>query len=561
MDAKDSKIAIKLLPSLTDFAFLMPIVLLFGRMEGMQTLLGDCDTGWHIRTGQWILENHRVPFHDLFSFSKPGGPWYAWEWLADIIMGGLYGLGGLRAIALGSVALISVTFTLVYLLARRKSNPVLAVLITMAGTAASSVHWLARPHLFTMFFVAVFYAVLERVQEGRRALLWLLVPATVLWTNLHGGFFVGILMIGTYGAGDILSAVLSADRTDRKPKLLSAARYFACAAACLAASLVNPYTWRLHKHMLEFLGDSYLGQHIMEYMTLSFHHPFAIFLEAILLGGAMASVWYVSQGRYTEPLLYLVWAHAALLASRNIPIAMILTVPMVADVAAMAMKRLPELNLAGWVRSATAKLNGVMEQMGEMDALPRTHAISVVGVLLVAALAWAPNPPKRFRAEFDPKSFPAGAIGTLAQLSSARIFTFDQWGDYLIYRLYPNKKVFIDGRCDYFGPKFEKTVDDVVTVHHDWDKTLSQFGVDTVLMPPNSPLSGVLKESSRWRVVYDDGVSLVFRSKGAAVSAAAETDVPNGPAVRPTGDGSGRGREAAKTQAGDQSTLKSKSKT
>ena len=90
--------------------------------------------------------------------------------------------------------------------------------------------------------------------------------------------------------------------------------------ACLAASLVNPYTYRLHLHVVEFLRDPYYSQHIMEYMSLSFQHPLAMFLEAMLLGGALASAWYVRQGRYTEPLLYLVWAHEALMASRNIPI-------------------------------------------------------------------------------------------------------------------------------------------------------------------------------------------------------------------------------------------------
>ena len=63
-----SQFAIKLLPSLTDFAFLMPIVFLFGRMDGVKTLLSDCDTGWHIRTGEWIVANHRVPTHDIFSY-------------------------------------------------------------------------------------------------------------------------------------------------------------------------------------------------------------------------------------------------------------------------------------------------------------------------------------------------------------------------------------------------------------------------------------------------------------------------------------------------------------
>ena len=562
MEAKNSNFAVRLLPSLADFAFLMPIVFLFGRMEGMQTLLGDCDTGWHIRTGQWILAHHQVPFHDLFSFSKPGGVWYAWEWLSDVILAGLYSMAGLRAVALMSILLLSVTFTLLYGLARRKSNAVTAAVVTMAGAAGSSVHWLARPHLFTLFFLVIFYIVLERVRQGAAPLLWLLVPATVVWTNLHGGFFVGIAMVGAYGAGELLHVLFSADRSDASQRLRLAVRYFACAAACLAGSFLNPYTYRLHVHVVEFLRDPYQSEHIAEFMTLSFHHPLALFIEAILLGGAVTSAWYVRQGRFVEPLLYVVWAHGALLASRNIPIAMILMVPMVAEGINAALAWLPQAEAAGWVREQGARLNHVMAEMCETDALPRWHVVSAAGVLLTAALLWAPNPPKRFRAEFDPKFFPAGAIETLAHIPSARIFTYDQWGDYLIYRLYPTDKVFADGRFDYYGADFSRTVVDVVDVNYGWDKTLDRYGVNTVLMPPSSPLAGVLKESRGWRVAYDDGIALVFRKTGATTnSAAAGTNGSNQTRSDSDSSGSGRGREATKTQASDQPILKIKSKT
>jgi hypothetical protein len=547
---------------MADFAFLMPIVFLFGRMEGMQTLLGDCDTGWHIRTGQWILANHRVPLHDLFSYSKPGGVWYAWEWLADVALAGVYGLGGLRAVALAAILLLSAIFTLLYFLARKKSNAVFAIVATMAGAAASSLHWLARPHLFTLFFLVLFYVALERGREGARWMLLLLPPATVLWTNLHGGFFVGIAMVGAYGVGELLSIALAADRAGWQLRLRRAAEYFVVAAACLAASLVNPYTYRLHLHVLAYLRDPYQSQHIMEFMSLSFHHPLAMFFEAMLLGGALASAWYVSEGRYTEPLLYLVWAHEALVASRNIPICMILTVPMVVEAAHAAFQRLPRSNVAGWLRALATRLNRLVADTCETDALPRWHAISAAGVLLLAALLWAPHPPKRFRAEFDPQSFPAGAIQTLARIPAARIFTYDQWGDYLIYRLYPHDQVFVDGRSDYYGTDFEKKVADVVSVNYGWDKTLAQFGVDTILMPPSSPLTGALKESSRWRVVYDDGVALVFRQKtGGQTISAAGTDGPSRRPNRAGDGGSGRGREATKTQASDQLNLEIKSKT
>jgi hypothetical protein len=114
MEAPRFQFAVKLLPSLTDFAFLMPIVFLFGRMEGVKTLLSDGDTGWHIRTGEWIVAHHGVPVRDIFSFSRAGDPWYAWEWLSEVLFAWLNSCGGLAAVALFSILLIAITFMLLF---------------------------------------------------------------------------------------------------------------------------------------------------------------------------------------------------------------------------------------------------------------------------------------------------------------------------------------------------------------------------------------------------------------------------------------------------------------
>jgi len=171
----------------------------------------------------------------------------------------------------------------------------------------------------------------------------------------------------------------------------------------------------------------------------------------------------------------------------------------------------------------------------------------------VAALVCAPHPPKKFRAEFDPADYPAAALATLRSDPNSRIFTHDEWGDYLIYRLYPGHKVFVDGRSDFYGDAFEEKFIDVLGVKYGWEKTLSRFGVDTILLPPNAPLAGALKESSRWRVVYDDGIALVFRSAQRTVGLQVSVAVP--------GDGDGRGREITKTQASDRKVTQLKSKT
>src|SRR5271157_3494620 len=121
----------KLWPSFADLAFVMPMVFLFGRMHGTGTLLLDGDTGWHIRTGQWIAAHHGVPLRDIFSFTKAGDPWYAWEWLSDLVFAWLNGFGGLRGVVLFSVFLLALTFALLFRLVRAHSNAIVAILITV----------------------------------------------------------------------------------------------------------------------------------------------------------------------------------------------------------------------------------------------------------------------------------------------------------------------------------------------------------------------------------------------------------------------------------------------
>jgi hypothetical protein len=241
------------------------------------------------------------------------------------------------------------------------------------------------------------------------------------------------------------------------------------------------------------------------------------------------------------------------LAARNIPIFMIAAAPPVAAAIQQCLLRVPDLNVAGWFRAAAGKFNRLAVETEETDSIGRLHLISIFGILLVAALVYAPHPPKKFRAEFDPTFYPAAALATLRSDPGGRVFTNDEWGDYLIYRLYPAHKVFVDGRSDFYGDDFEAKYIDVLNVKYGWEKTLSGFGVDTILLPPSAPLSGALKESSRWRVVYDDGIALVFRSglrtSGIQVS------------VAKRGDGEGRDREVTKTLTSDPAITETKPKT
>jgi len=549
MNTQKHNPVLRLLPSLTDLAFLMPIVFLYAKMEGAKTMLGDGDTGWHIRAGEWMLANLRVPETDLFSYTMAGKPWYAWEWLWDAAFAWLHQQGGMTAVVLASVLVIAATFAMLFrLVARRCGNVLLAIGITMLAAAGASLHWLARPHLFTLLFVVIFLSLLERARQGHvNALAWLL-PLTVLWTNLHGGFFIGVMLTGCYAVGELAAAAVTPDPSDRRAALARSAPYALAAAGSLIVSLLNPYTWHLHAHIVSYLSESYHFENINEFFSISFHHPAALYFEIMIVLAIVAGWRALMRRDFTSVFLLAGWMHLALLGARNIPIFMIVAAPVVAAALAELLGDLAQAPVAAWVRRAADSFREMAAEVGEMERVPRLHLVSAAALLLVTLISYSPAAPRRFRAEYDTKAYPSKALSLLATPGFAKaVFTNDEWGDYLIYRLHPNTKVFIDGRSDFYGPEFGRKYLDVMSVKHDWQQSLDRYGVDAVLLPVDSSLAGTLKESRRWRVAYDDGVAIVFRAAARQIStsmASNGTGTETGPTA---GSESTTGRQTEKT--------------
>jgi hypothetical protein len=348
--------------------------------------------------------------------------------------------------------------------------------------------------------------------------------------------------VGVYAAGEVIARVVSAPAEG--PTGGGGRAYGWTALACLAASVVSPYTYHLHAHIFEYLTDSFQREHIMEMMSISFQNPAAHYFEVLVLAAGAAVLWHARKRRFTECLLVLLFAHGALIASRNIPLFGIVATPVLALALAEWVEKLEESPVAAWLKRAAHEFNGLGRTVGEMEAVGRIHLVSAGAIALLTAIFYAPAPPPSFQARFDAKNFPTRVVASLGGNIQGRIFTYDQWGDFLIYSSYPKNRVFFDGRSDFYGSNFVKKYLDIVTVKYCWQQHLDEYGVDTVLLPADAPLAGALKESSRWRVVYDDGDAIVFRAGHKA----------DGPQVSANNE-SGKDRDREITNSGRDRTI------
>ena len=186
-----------LVPSIADVLLVAVFVWLFAGTNGWSGLLADGDTGWHIRNGQLILERHSVPHQDWFGFGADGHAWFAWEWLADVVFALLHRAAGLKGVVYFSGLLIAATQWVAFRHCMwRGVNPLTALAVVLAATNAASIHFLARPHVFTLLFVACAAWLLDRDRSCESRSVWLLPGVVAIWTNLHGGFLAVFTILG-----------------------------------------------------------------------------------------------------------------------------------------------------------------------------------------------------------------------------------------------------------------------------------------------------------------------------------------------------------------------------
>ena len=507
---------VSLVPSLSDLAFLMPVLVLFWCTTGIPWLLTDSDTGWHIRTGEWILKNGQIPATDLFSFTKFGQPWFAWEWLSDVSMAAVHSHLGLGGIVLVSLLILGATSLCIYRnTVEECQHRVIAISLTGLAMAASTIHWLARPHLVTPLFAAVFCWVLNRVEKraSNERLLLLLPALTIPWVNLHGGFFVGIVLLMTFALGTAAEEFV---RGTRNRSWLRARKYLLAAAACVVASFGNPYGYRLHIHVAQYLGSSFYFKRISEFQSADFHSFTAAYFETLVVLAIAAAAWHLRCGRLIQVLLLLSWSHFGLFSVRNIPIFAVVSAPGIG----LAMRDWFEFASPRWSFDWREKLTASLLELEtglQVIASDRNrrhwHLAPWLAMLVLVLLLSHPGRIKALHADFDSSVFPTDAAIFLSRNEPAlhlRLYASWQWGGYLIYRLWPSVRVFDDGRTDFYGPRFVEQGLRTWEARPDWAEVLAQYRANAALVPVDSPLATVLRERADWKLMYSDRIALMF---------------------------------------------------
>ncbi len=459
----------------------------------------DTDMWWHLGAGRAIVTTGRIPHADEFSFTVRGKPWVNVQWLAQVGMYSAYRIGGHALLALLVAGLVVMAFAFVY--PQMEGHSFLRAFTLVLAATASGVIWSPRPQMlsFTLLGLTSYIVYLFKWRQVNR--LWMLIPVFVLWGNTHGGYALGLLLIGCVIAGEALNRLMGRGAlpevlTWRELGLLTG---FGILSGL--ALLVNPYAFGTWALPFRTVGIRTLQGFIQEWASPDFHNlyeqPVLWLLFALLAVTGLAR----RRWDWTDLILVVVFGYSAFLARRNIaPLALVIT-PVLARRAQLVVE-----SVAAQVKlpvSARRDLNPALA--GVLNYL--ILALVVAATLLKCAVALSPQMIDKGQRQ----AVPVRAVEWLRNASPRPLgpmYNSYNWGGYLIWAL-PDEPVFADGRTDVYN-EFLLDYVKVMFVRPGWKDVLDRYGVRLALTERDSFLATMLEVQLDWKLIYQDDQATIW---------------------------------------------------
>lgn len=454
-----------------------------------KALLNDPDTYWQVAVGQWILDHHAVPQVDIYSFTMRGQPWISTQWLAQVLYAlvyGVFGWSGPVVLGAGAVAIA------IAMLARflDKRLPTTATLLLVAtALALMAGHLVARPHLLAMPVMVAWVAGLVNAMDRKGVPSFWLLPLMALWANLHGGFILGLALIGPIG----IDAIWHAPKALQRTLLL---RWALFGIAALSASCVTPYGWDslLASRRILNLGEALAL--IGEWRPANFDHAGP--LELTVLAGFALALW---RGITLPPMrivLVIGFVFMALSHVRNAEVLALLA-PLV--LAAPLGRQIggPRMPEAGYASP------------------PRNLLFAGIAICLIAGTFALASVQRYMPRE---AAAPAKAVTELQKLNLSRVFNDYDFGGYLIARGVPT---FIDGRTELFGTKLMVDHNNAsgLIEPDNLFRLLKDYDIEATLLRTQSAATKLLDRVDGWEKVYSDDIATIHVRKPGAVHSVA----------------------------------------
>lgn len=473
-----------------------PALVLFAIVIADLRQLSDTDLWMHIIAGREFLLHGAQPQINLYTYSAPGYPWLHHSWLSEVLMAAAldrFGPFGLKLVKFSCTA--GTICLMVDAMAETGAAVAIQALVLLVSAITLVPAMQFRPQLFDFLLLAAIVMLLSRHNWRGSAPLWITIPIILLWANLHGGFFIGVIAIGVYGAVVGLMDLLEG-RSLRRGFVIELV-----AAAALASTLLTfaippaQGTWHA---LLHAVTNPMTSSTITDWKPLIASLKEAnvaaaqiYFILVLVFFGTTALAVILKPRGSDTPLIAVaaVMVAAAFSAQRNIAIAAIALAPVLANHLSLVLRR---------------------SDMPSRKVNIAAHLITEV-LIAAAAIVFARSSGVLTPGIMEP-GVPSDAVAFMNNHGlKGNTLAAWEWGGFLIWNGAPGTKVFIDSRYDHAYPS--SVMDDFLQ----FDKgkpggrhTLAAYPHDFVLIKRDWPSVKLMESSSAWRLIYSDDVARLY---------------------------------------------------
>ena len=457
------------------------------------TPISSPDGMWSLLRGRWMADHGALLNDDPFT-SAPHlpGPALNVQWLADVVLHAFEAIGGLPLVITLAALVVVATYALVLVATYTASERLrLSCVAVWCAYALGATNLSPRPQTLSYLLFAVFLLAIVRVEWRADArLLWLLPLVTAVWANIHGSFFLGMLLLACAAGGRVLDT-----------RGLAAGRpYLLALIGCLLASLLNPYGPGALVYVATLSTNPVVRDYITEWAptTLSGLEGSLFFGSIMLIGGLVLRT--RTQLRLTG--VEIVWLLVfGLLAWSSVRVLVwwgMLIAPTLARLLSGALPVRPR----------------------HVRDRPLINALVIGGAILIAALSlpWTkshlPNLPLDKQGIVS-RATPVGVaayLKTHAPPPSGRMFNHQVWGGYLEWATWPEHQVFVDGRIELHPAEVWLDYLRIVFPSASWRALLAKYDVSYAVLDrtEEADLVADLRADPAWRLDYEDEQAVVL---------------------------------------------------
>jgi hypothetical protein len=455
--------------------------------------LADNDLWGYLSFGRVFWEDSYFPFRDIFSYMPTKPLWVYHEWLTGVIFYIIYKYSGPAGLQLLRYVLILFTIYLIYLTALKKGGSPLSAAIALipAMLLISFGHVPVRAQIFTyLFFIMTLYILEDAKKTQKWTVLWWLPPIQILWCNLHGGFVAGLGLIGLYALGEGLSG----------GKYVP---YIKIGIIAMLATLINPYGIKYWTYMISAV--SMPRPEIEEWMSVvdairNHYQTLPVYIFLVL--AFLSSLFFAFRRKrgLTDFLVLAVTIYLGCMHVRH------------NTLFALVFGSFVPVMLCEYWETWKGKYYFGTRFPWIPGALPAALLLSVYLIINPSlSLTVAPS----FTLLTPSPLFPAGAVHWIkANQIQGNILPHFDWGEFLIWNLYPGCRVAMDGRYEtVYQDQVSHEYFDFLMGRDNWATFLKKYPHDMVLIIPYTRTYWLMLKEPDWHVAYRDGGSILFVRK------------------------------------------------